>query len=350
MDMIAQLGSLLGLSFISGINLYATVAVTGLCVRTGLIEGLPPQFQVFGNEAVIFIALLLYFVEFFMDKIQGLDTLWDSLHTVIRPLGGALIALMQLGEATPAVEVIVFMLGASMASAAHFTKAGTRLLVNASPEPVSNVLVSIGEDIGVVGYSYLALAYPKLTFFLTLICIVLIFFFLPLLFRTIRMLFGSLFFRLKSLFTADINKSVLLSLPLSRDAFLEDKKGKDEQVVWSVSAYAGRIPSVSRSARVHLVLTSKALYCLYKRRFRLRARRLSRSEIEYEKCYPGRLLAKWLIRTSDETWVAQIYQPLAVTLPEDLSSAGETGNDQTGYENSVRQGHDVVGEDSRAGG
>jgi hypothetical protein len=117
MELIAQLGSILGLSFISGINLYATVAVVGICTRFDLIQGLPPEFQVLSNEAVIFVALLLYFVEFFMDKIQGLDTLWDSLHTIIRPLGGAFIALMQVGEASLAVEVIVFMLGASLASA-----------------------------------------------------------------------------------------------------------------------------------------------------------------------------------------------------------------------------------------
>ena len=111
MDVIAQLGSLLGLSFISGINLYATVAVTGLCVKFGLVQGLPPEFQVFANDAVLFVALFFYAIEFFMDKIQGLDTLWDSIHTVIRPLGGALIALMQVGEASPAVEVIVFLFG-----------------------------------------------------------------------------------------------------------------------------------------------------------------------------------------------------------------------------------------------
>ena len=323
MDAIAHLGTILGLSFISGINLYATVAVTGICVRTGLVTGLPPEFQVFANEAVIFVALLLYAIEFFMDKIQGLDTLWDSLHTVIRPLGGAFIALMQVGEASAAVEVIVFLMGASMASAAHATKAGTRVIVNTSPEPVSNVLVSIGEDIGVVGFSYLALAYPKLTFFLTLILLVLIIIFLPVLFRAIRMLLGSVFFRIKAFFISDITKSRLLSLPLSTDTFFDDQKGKDEEIIWAGKAYAGRIPSVRRSARIYLVITSQAVYCLYRRWFRTRIRRQARSEIQKYKIYPGRLLAKCLITASTETWMVQIYQPVIVTLPQDLVSGNE---------------------------
>jgi hypothetical protein len=323
MDAIAQLGSILGLSFISGINLYATVAVTGICVRTGLITGLPLEFQVFANEAVIFVALLLYAVEFFMDKIQGLDTLWDSLHTLIRPLGGAFIALMQVGEASAAVEVIVFLLGASMASAAHATKAATRLVVNASPEPASNILVSVGEDIGVIGFSYLALAYPKLTFFLTIIFLVLIIIFLPILLRTFRMLLGSFFFRIKALFIRDIAKSRLLKLPLSMDTFFDDQRAKDEEIVWAGKAYAGRVPSIRRCARIYMVITSQAIYCLYRRWFRTRVRRQARSEIQKYNLYPGRLLAKCLIRFSGETWLVQLYQPFMETLPQKMVTGKE---------------------------
>ncbi len=323
MEAIAHLGSILGLSFISGINLYATVAMTGICVRTGLITGLPPEFQIFANEAVIFVALLLYAVEFFMDKIQGLDILWDGLHTLIRPLGGAFIALMQVGEASAAVEVIVFLVGASMASAAHATKAGTRLVVNTSPDPVSNVLVSVGEDIGVIGFSYLALAYPKLTFFLTIIFLVLIIIFLPILFRTFRMLLGSFFFRIKAFFIRDIAKSRLLSLPLSMDTFFDDQKEKDEEIIWTGKAYAGRVPSVRRSARIYLVITSKTVYCLYRRWFRTRIKRQARSEIQRYNAYPGRLLAKCLITTSMETWTVLLYQPFIDTLPRDLASGNE---------------------------
>ncbi|MDY7034666.1 MAG: DUF4126 domain-containing protein [Thermodesulfobacteriota bacterium] len=325
MEAIAQLGSILGLSFISGINLYATVAVTGICVRNGLIQGLPPEFQVFANDAVIFIALFLYVIEFFLDKIQGLDTLWDSLHTVIRPLGGAIVALMQVGEASPAVEVIVFMLGATMASSAHIAKAGTRLVVNASPEPVSNILLSTAEDIGAIGYSYLALTYPKLTFFLTLACVGLILYFLPLLFRTIRMLFYSLLFRIKSFLVRNKAKSELPLLPYSMDTFFEEQKGDDEKIIWAGRAYSASIPSIPKSMRIHMLITSQAIHCLYRRWFRHHIKSLSRSEIRQDKCYSGRLLAKYQIKTRDETWLLQLYQPLSKTLPPGLAI-------QKGYE------------------
>jgi hypothetical protein len=325
MEVITQLGSILGLSFISGINLYATVAVVGLSTKFELIQGLPPEFGVLANDAVIFVALLLYFVEFFMDKIQGLDTLWDSLHTFIRPLGGALIALMQVGEASLAVEVIVFMLGASLASAAHITKAGTRLVVNTSPEPFSNILVSLGEDIGVVGLSFITMAYPKLSFFLTLIFLALILFFLPFLFRVLRMLFGSLLFRIKSFFLRDIKTSTLLSLPFHYDNFFEEKREKGEEIVWSARAFSVRIPSVRRFTRMYMVVTSKTLYCIYRSWFRFKIRQLARSDIRQLKCYPGRLLAKCTVKTSGESWLVQLYQPLSKTIPEDLKLSNETG-------------------------
>jgi hypothetical protein len=324
MEVIAQLGSILGLSFISGINLYATVAVTGICVRTGLITGLPVEFQVLGNDAVIFVALVLYLVEFFMDKIQGLDVLWDGIHTFIRPLGGAFIALMQVGEATAAVEVIVFMLGASLASAAHATKAGTRLVVNASPEPVSNVVISTVEDVVVVGYTYMSLAYPKVTFFVTLACVAAIIYLLPLLIRTLKMLFGALFFAIRSLLVLGETPAPTL-LPLHMDTFFEDRKGENEGVLWAGRAYASKVPAVRRSAPVYLVVTSGAVYLLYRRWFRSHIKRLSRSEIELYKYYSGRLLAKCMIRASGETWLLQVYQSLGKTLPRDLNPAAEAG-------------------------
>ena len=277
------------------------------------------------NDAVIFIALFLYFVEFFMDKIQGLDTLWDSLHTIIRPLGGALIALMQVGEASLAVEVIVFMLGASLVSIAHITKAESRIVVNASPEPVSNILVSLVEDIGVVCLSFLSMAYPKLSFFLTLLFLVCILFFLPLLFRVIHMLIGSLFFRIKSFFLRDMKKSALLSLPFSYDTFFQEKGEKDEEIVWSVRAFSVRIPSIRRFTRMYMVITSKSVYCLSRRCFRFKIRKLARSDIQHLKFYPGRLLAKCLLKVFGETWLIQLYQPFMKTVPDDLKPDTETG-------------------------
>jgi nicotinamide riboside transporter PnuC len=159
MDTLIFLGRTLGFSFAAGINLYATVALLGLASRYNWVD-LPPQYQVFDNNWIIGTALFLYAVEFFADKIPWVDSAWDTLHTFIRPLGGALIALTALGDASPAVETMVALLGGTVAASTHFTKAGSRVVANASPEPFSNWLISIVEDVFVIGLGYLALKYP----------------------------------------------------------------------------------------------------------------------------------------------------------------------------------------------
>jgi hypothetical protein len=102
----------------------------------------------------------MYAVEFFADKIPWLDSLWDLVHTAIRPIGGALIAVTTLGDASPAAEGLVALLGGAVAASSHLTKTSTRAVANTSPEPFSNWLLSLGEDVFVVGLGYLALAHP----------------------------------------------------------------------------------------------------------------------------------------------------------------------------------------------
>jgi hypothetical protein len=153
------LGRTLGFSFAAGINLYATVAILGLASRYQWVA-LPPEYAVFDNDWVIAGALLLYVVEFFADKIPWVDSAWDAVHTVVRPLGGALIAVSSLGEASPGLQAVVALLGGSVAAGTHFTKAGTRVVANSSPEPFSNWVLSFGEDVFVLGLGYLALQYP----------------------------------------------------------------------------------------------------------------------------------------------------------------------------------------------
>ena len=153
------LGRTLGFSFTAGVNLYATVAILGLASRYGWVS-LPPQFQAFNNDTVIGVAIAMYLIEFFADKIPYFDSLWDAVHTAIRPVGGALIAVTTLGDASPTVEAFIALLGGAVAAGSHLTKTSTRAAANASPEPFSNWILSIGEDIFVVGLGYLALKYP----------------------------------------------------------------------------------------------------------------------------------------------------------------------------------------------
>jgi Domain of unknown function (DUF4126) len=185
MDVLTTLGRTLGFSFAAGLNLYATVAVLGLASRYGWVD-LPPQYRIFDNKFVIIAALVMYAIEFIADKVPWVDTVWDGIHTAIRPLGGALIAVATLGHASPTTEGIVALLGGVVAASTHVTKAGTRAVANASPEPFSNWILSLAEDGFVLALSYLALHYPRLTLVVCLVLLGLIGLFFVTIFRAAR--------------------------------------------------------------------------------------------------------------------------------------------------------------------
>jgi hypothetical protein len=157
--MATALTQIVPLAFAAGVNLYATVAVLGLCSHYGLVA-LPQQFRAFDHPVVIAAALTMYVVEFVADKIPWFDSLWDAVHTLVRPLGGALVAVTAMGDASPAATVLAGLLGGTIAMTTHLTKAGTRAAANTSPEPFSNWLLSLGEDVLAVGISYGALTHP----------------------------------------------------------------------------------------------------------------------------------------------------------------------------------------------
>jgi hypothetical protein len=162
MDVLETLSVALGLATLAGINLYLTVFVTGMAVQFGWVL-LPPHLHdlsVLGNPWVIAISGALYLLEFFADKVPWVDTANDALHTFIRPLGGALLAVLALGEADPAVKVIGALLAGGAALTAHAAKAGARLMANVSPEPISNISLSLGEDALVLGGLGLLLWHP----------------------------------------------------------------------------------------------------------------------------------------------------------------------------------------------
>ena len=167
MDLLASLGRMLGFSFAAGINLYATTAILGLATHYHWVD-LPPQYRVFDNVWLIGAALALYVIEFAADKIPWIDSLWDAVHTVIRPLGGALIAVAAMGHVPREAEAFIALAGAALAASTHLTKAGTRAMVNTSPEPFSNWILSLSEDGFVVGLGLLALNYPVATMFVVI--------------------------------------------------------------------------------------------------------------------------------------------------------------------------------------
>jgi hypothetical protein len=185
LDLLPTLGRTLGFSFAAGINLYATVAILGLASRYGWVQ-LPEQFRLFDNDVVIGAALTLYVIEFFADKIPWVDSLWDGLHTIIRPIGGALIAVTTLGDASPTMGGLVALLGGTLAAGSHFTKAGTRAVANTSPEPFSNWILSIAEDLFVVGLGFIALKYPTIAALVVTAAVVLMIVFATWIIRAVR--------------------------------------------------------------------------------------------------------------------------------------------------------------------
>ena len=162
MGLVELLGLAGSVSLIAGWRLYLTVFVTGLAMRMEWIS-LPQNLQMLdtlANPWILAISALGALAEFFADKILWLDSIWDTIHTAIRPLGGALLALAVVDAGDPAWQVAVFLLGGGAALMSHGAKSGARALVNTSPEPVSNAVVSTGEDIATGGLLFLAFANP----------------------------------------------------------------------------------------------------------------------------------------------------------------------------------------------
>jgi hypothetical protein len=145
MHAIDTLSLALGTAWTAGINLYATIAALGIAASSGLIT-LPPDLQVLAHPAVIAVAVTLYCVEFFADKVPYVDSAWDAVHTFIRVPAGAILAARAVGDVSPPAELAAFLAGGGVALTAHAAKATTRLAINASPEPFSNWLASIAED------------------------------------------------------------------------------------------------------------------------------------------------------------------------------------------------------------
>lgn len=178
----------MGVAWASGINLYAVLLVLGLGGSSGYID-LPVELELLENPMVIAAAGLMYMVEFGVDKTPGVDSAWDSLHTFIRLPAGALLAAGAVGEVDPALAVAAAITGGGVAASSHLVKAGGRLLINTSPEPVTNWTASVGEDIAVIGGLWLALNHP--VFFLAGLVLFLLFaiWAIPKLWRLIKQIF-----------------------------------------------------------------------------------------------------------------------------------------------------------------
>jgi hypothetical protein len=185
-SLVHSLALTMGVAWASGINLYAAVAVLGLAGSTGYVH-LPETLAVVQDPLVIIAACFMYCVEFFADKIPGVDSTWDALHTFIRIPAGAMLAAGAVGDATPALVVAAGLVGGSVTAATHATKAGTRMLINTSPEPFSNWFASIGEDLAVFAGLWAALAHPAIFLILLILFLLALCWLLPRIWRGLRL-------------------------------------------------------------------------------------------------------------------------------------------------------------------
>ena len=211
MGTVETLALAMGTAWTSGINLYATVAGLWLAHHAGMID-LPPELQeTVANPFVIGIASIMYLVEFFADKIPYVDNAWDGIHTFIRVPGGALLAAGAVADTTPVLELAALLGGGTVALASHGTKATARLAVNTSPEPFSNWIASIGEDLAVIGGIWVSFQYPWVM--LTFLILFLLFaaWLIPKLFRLAKRGFQAL----RSWLRGDRQRNAPLEAPTS---------------------------------------------------------------------------------------------------------------------------------------
>lgn len=187
MDIVGVIALSMGVAWASGINLYAAVFMLGWLGNSGNLV-LPEALQVCSDPMVMAAAGLMYCVEFFADKIPGVDTGWDVIHTFIRIPAGAILAAGAVGELGAGAELAALLLGGGLAATTHATKAGGRVLINTSPEPVTNWTASITEDVAVIGGIWMALNYPLLFIVLLLVVIVLMAWLLPKIWRGVKTL------------------------------------------------------------------------------------------------------------------------------------------------------------------
>lgn len=187
----------MGVAWASGINLYATLLSLGLMGQMGYVE-LPVELTVLSDPLVIMASGLMYMVEFVADKTPGVDSSWDAIHTFIRIPAGALLAAGMVGEVGLAAELAAAIVGGTLTSGAHLTKASSRLIINTSPEPVSNWTASFAEDIAVFAGLWAALNHPILFLVLLIVFIIFVVYMLPRLLKAIKTLLA----KVSSLFSA----------------------------------------------------------------------------------------------------------------------------------------------------
>lgn len=348
MDVIRLLGSTMGLGLLSGLNLYGTVLTVGLGLRLGLIHLRPElqQLEVLANPFVITVAGAIFLIEFLADKVKWIDSIWDAVHTLIRPLGAIIIGATAVGEVNPEMVVVAALCG-GVALSGHSAKAGLRLLANHSPEPFSNIALSLIEDGIVVVGSWFALQYPNLMLLIVIVFMIAFLWLTPKIFRLVRIemvaifaIFKKLlaiikryiFFRRRTIVTADSNidfpvgdssperGSPLIGhlndeLPVTYIYYLRDKLKLDERQP-RIRCVAGKGIKGLRHSIGYLTFTPDQLVFVSRRLFRFRNHKIARNRIDHVHFKKHLLLDRLNIRAEKKH--------LSFYFFKDISNRGET--------------------------
>ena len=243
MEVLETLCVALGFATLAGLNLYLVVLVTGLAINQGWVDvsSTYPELMVLGDPLVLTAAGIFFCMEFFADKVPWVDSLWDSVHTLIRPVGGGLLAIQTLGPTDPGFEVVIGLLAGGTTLVAHGFKSGTRLALNASPEPVTNLVASVGEDVAVLGGLTLMSVNPILAAIVFITFLGFSLYLTPKLFRRIKAFFWLLGRKISSVVSRPDEEKLLYSGLTSSEhqklgAFLGGRKADPE---WSAKVIVG---------------------------------------------------------------------------------------------------------------
>jgi hypothetical protein len=232
----------LGLACLAGLNLYLTVFATGLAIHQHWITLAPPyqSLAVLGDPIILTISGVLFVLEFFADKIPWVDSAWDAVHTVIRPLGGALLAIQVFGHTNPSFDVIVALLAGTTTFAAHTAKASTRLISNTSPEPFSNIALSVAEDVAVIGGLALLHAHPVIALTIFLVALGTFAYFAPKILRAAKVKLWLIWRKLNQAAALPREAALPLTLPASLAPIFSRHNLLSETIAWAIPCASGR--------------------------------------------------------------------------------------------------------------
>ncbi|MGI9086921.1 MAG: DUF4126 domain-containing protein [Chthoniobacterales bacterium] len=259
MEQLNLLGVALGLAALAGINLYLTVFVTGLAVNQHWIT-LAPQYhslEVLGHPAIVITAGVLYFLEFFADKIPWIDSAWDAVHTVIRPIGGALLAIQVLGRSSPVFDVVVLLLAGGTSLVTHTAKASTRLVANTSPEPFSNIGLSLAEDAAVFGGLALIHYNPIAALVVFVLALATFFYFAPKILRAMKAKIWLIFKKLNGPADSNSPATLPIALPSKYAGIFSRQNVLSETIAWAVPCLSGRGRRIAPNLFGALVATNE---------------------------------------------------------------------------------------------